>query len=59
MISKAYSNAGCEWTELGISEAGPSNTASDVFRGAAPTLMRFDSGEILVDNTSIYDFNKT
>ena len=48
MISKAYSNAGLEWTELGISEAGPSNTTSDVFRGAAPTLMRFDSGEILL-----------
>ncbi len=48
MISKAYSNAGCEWTALGISEAGPSNTTSDVFRGAAPTLMRFDSGEILL-----------
>ena len=47
-ISKAYSNAGLEWTELGISEAGPSNTNSDVFRGAAPTLMRFDSGEILL-----------
>lgn len=48
MISKAYSNAGCEWTELAIDEAGPSNTASDVFRGAAPTLMKFDSGEILL-----------
>lgn len=48
MISKAYSNAGCEWTELAIDEAGPSNTNSDVFRGAAPTLMRFDSGEILL-----------
>ena len=48
MISKAYSNAGCEWTELAIDEAGPSNTSSDVFRGAAPTLMKFVSGEILL-----------
>ncbi len=52
-ISKAYSNSGCEWTELGISEAGPSNTSSDVFRGAAPTLMRFDSGEIIIT----YNYN--
>ncbi len=48
MISKAYSNAGCEWTELAIDEAGPSNVNNDVFRGAAPTLMRFVSGEILL-----------
>ncbi|MBQ4557290.1 MAG: exo-alpha-sialidase [Clostridia bacterium] len=48
MISKAYSNAGREWNELAIDEAGPSNTSNDVFRGAAPTLMRFVSGEILL-----------
>lgn len=48
MISKAYSNAGGEWTELGISTAGPTNTVSDVFRGAAPTLARFPSGEVVL-----------
>ncbi len=48
MIGKGYSNAGCEWTNLGISEVGPSNHNFDVFKGAGPSLMRFDSGEILL-----------
>ncbi|MBE6679675.1 MAG: exo-alpha-sialidase [Ruminococcaceae bacterium] len=48
MISKAYSNVEREWTELAIDEAGPSNVKNDVFRGAAPTLMRFVSGEVLL-----------
>ncbi|MBQ8837340.1 MAG: exo-alpha-sialidase [Clostridia bacterium] len=53
MISAAYSNAKGVWTELGIDEAGPSNVKEDNFRGAAPTLMRFDSGELLLT----YNYN--
>lgn len=48
MISVAYSNADGTWTELGIDEAGPSEVREDNFKGAAPTLMRFDSGELLL-----------
>lgn len=48
MISAAYSGANGVWTELGIDEAGPSDVKEDNFKGAAPTLMRFDSGELLL-----------
>lgn len=48
MISAAYSNADGTWTELGLTEAGPKDVNEDVFKGAAPTLMRFDSGELLL-----------
>ena len=48
MISLARSEKNGEWKELGIDEAGPSDVIEDNFKGAAPTLMRFDSGELLV-----------
>ncbi|MBE6679340.1 MAG: hypothetical protein E7598_02330 [Ruminococcaceae bacterium] len=48
MISLARSNKNGTWTELGINEVGPSDVQEDNFKGAAPTLMRFDSGELLV-----------
>ncbi len=48
MISMARSNKDGTWTELGIDEAGPSDVIEDNFKGAAPTLMRFDSGELLL-----------
>lgn len=48
MISAAWSNNDGTWTELGIDEAGPKNVKEDNFKGAAPTLMRFDSGELLL-----------
>ncbi len=47
-ISMARSNNDGTWTELGIDEAGPSDVIEDNFEGAAPTLMRFDSGELLL-----------
>ena len=48
MISAAYSEANGVWKELGIDEAGPDDVEEDIFTGAAPTLMRFDSGELLL-----------
>ena len=48
MISAAYSGANGVWKELGIDEAGPSDVKEDNFKGAAPTLMKFDSGELLL-----------
>ncbi len=48
MISMARSNADGTWTELGIDEAGPTDVVEDMFDGAGPTLMRFDSGELLL-----------
>lgn len=48
MISAAYSNADGTWNELGLTEAGPKDANEDIFKGAAPTLMRFDSGELLL-----------
>ena len=47
-ISAAWSNADGTWTELGIDEAGPKDVKEDNFKGAGPTLMRFDSGEVLL-----------
>ncbi len=47
-ISTAVSGANGVWTELGIDEEGPSTLQKDLFKGAAPTLMRFVSGEILL-----------
>ena len=48
MISAAYSGANGVWKELGIDEAGPTDVKEDNFKGAAPTLMKFDSGELLL-----------
>ncbi len=48
MISKGYSEENGVWNELGAFEQGPWNTKFKVFKGAAPSLMRFDSGEILM-----------
>ncbi len=48
MISAAYSKADGTWNELGLTEAGPKDVNEDIFKGAAPTLMRFDSGELLL-----------
>ncbi|MBR5011625.1 MAG: hypothetical protein IKY12_03630, partial [Clostridia bacterium] len=47
-ISAAWSQSGGVWKELGIDEVGPSTVKEDNFKGAAPTLMRFDSGEVLL-----------
>ncbi len=48
MISLARSGEGGVWKELGIDEAGPSDVIEDNFKGAAPTLTRFTSGELLL-----------
>ena len=48
MISAAWSQSGGIWKELGMNEAGPSTVKEDNFKGAAPTLSRFDSGEVLL-----------
>ncbi len=47
-IAKGYSEAGGEWEELAIDEQGPWNTRFEIFKGAAPSLMRFTSGEVLM-----------
>ncbi len=55
MISLARSNSDGTWNELGIDEAGPVDVDEDNFKGAAPTLMRFDSGELLVTYNAAKD----
>ena len=48
MISAAWSEANGVWKTLGMDEVGPADVKEDNFKGAAPTLMRFDSGEVLL-----------
>ena len=46
-ISLGYSND--EWnTHLGTEEVGPAKRADNIFEGAAPYIMQFDSGETLL-----------
>ena len=48
LISAAISDENGEWRELGIDEEGPENRYESLFRGAGPSLCRFDSGELLL-----------
>ena len=48
LISAALSDTDGEWDELGIDEAGPNRRYESMFKGAAPSLCRFPSGEILL-----------
>ena len=57
LISAAVSDEDGEWRELGIDEAGPENRYESLFRGAAPSVCRFDSGELLLSynlNSKMY-----
>lgn len=48
MISAAVSDENGEWRELGIDEEGPETRYESLFRGSAPAVCRFDSGELLL-----------
>lgn len=47
-ICIAFSDENGVWSELGIDEVGPTTAMNDLFFGAAPSLERFDSGEVLL-----------
>ncbi len=61
LISAAFSDANGEWRELAINEAGPATSSYSIFSGAAPTLSRFASGELLLTYNAtirVNDVNK-
>ena len=47
-ISAAFSDENGNWRDLAIDEEGPDTSENSVFKGAAPTLTRFASGEVLL-----------